>query len=842
MNAMHRRGHPLRLALFAVGGIAVLGVAASVVVAAALDPAKLRDTLQDAVLRSTGRTLTVSGGVHLRFGLSPEFEVDGIALSNLDGTSRPQMLTAKSVRANLALLPLMGGDAVISALTLVGPDIVLERAADGTPNWQFTPPRRTLYQGHSAQPSNGTHHRVEIRRIDIAGGTMSWLPHQGQPRRFGIDHLTLSAASDDAPMSLDFAGSYDGPAGALPFTLTGSSGSFQRLQGGPVSALAGAWPLTLQLNIQGADLHVEGGFTHPDQVRSYQFRLTGHAADLSVLNAFLAKPYVPPLAGVNFTALLSDGSQGELRTSQLSIHTEASDLGRVVPGLSVKQLLFSAPGPGQLAQLSVDGSYADQPMRLAAAVMQPDIVAAGAPVQLTISAQAAGATLSAHGTLPPSMDSSGLDVQVEAKAPDLSTLSALVHESLPAAHGFALSAELEDAGVKLHGITVRNLMVTSSMGDVAGQFTANWYPRPAIAGTLASRMLDLDTIAAGAPGEILPAIWPPPAGGGPSVQVQMPQPDAQSPSQPPPVIPSLTLAARHFTLPLAFLRANDADVSLTIGDLTAWGQHYHDVAAHLELVDGKLALNPFRAEAPEGAIIGGASIDASSDEPPVAVTLRTPSISAGAVAGLFGYPGQASGTMQVDAELSGVGQTEAALEASLNGRLGLAMVNGKVDNALVQAAIGDALQTQGVPSLGDGSSQVRCFALRMDFAGGVGKLRALAADTSRLTLSGDGIVNLNAGTADLHLRPQVRLGPTSVSSPVSLAGPFGALRASLDPAFGNGRVGIEIGGGGGSGCTDKLALARNGLGGPLPSAAPPADTGLTIKIKKPKDLLRGLFH
>jgi uncharacterized protein involved in outer membrane biogenesis len=355
-------------------------------------------------------------------------------------------------------------------------------------------------------------------------------------------------------------------------------------------------------------------------------------------------------------------------------------------------------------------------------------------------------------------------------------------------------------------------------------------------------MLDLDTIAAGAPGEILPAIWPPPAGGGPSVQVQMPQPDAQSPSQPPPVIPSLTLAARHFTLPLAFLRANDADVSLTIGDLTAWGQHYHDVAAHLELVDGKLALNPFRAEAPEGAIIGGASIDASSDEPPVAVTLRTPSISAGAVAGLFGYPGQASGTMQVDAELSGVGQTEAALEASLNGRLGLAMVNGKVDNALVQAAIGDALQTQGVPSLGDGSSQVRCFALRIDFAGGVGKLRALAADTSRLTLSGDGIVNLNAGTVDLHLRPQVRLGPTSVSSPVSLAGPFGALRASLDPAFGNGRVGIEIGGGGGSGCTDKLALARNGLGGPLPSAAPPADNGLTIKIKKPKDLLRGLFH
>ena len=61
----------------------------------------------------------------------------------------------------------------------------------------------------------------------------------------------------------------------------------------------------------------------------------------------------------------------------------------------------------------------------------------------------------------------------------------------------------------------------------------------------------------------------------------------------------------------------------------------------------------------------------------MAVTLRSPSISAAAAAGLLGHPGEASGVMQVDAQLSGTGQTLPALEASLNGHLGVAMVTAR---------------------------------------------------------------------------------------------------------------------------------------------------------------------
>jgi AsmA protein len=838
MQAPPRR-RPTRPILLAAGIVLVLG-GGLYVLAATLNPDQLREDLQEAVRRQTGRDLQVAGGVHLRLGLSPEFVLDEVSLANAPGASRPQMFTARHVRARLALLPLLAGDAVISALTVEQPDLLLERTADGTPNWAFAPERRALYQGHGVSgggsgSGGGGGHRVEIRSVTFVGGQLGWQPQAGAPTVLAIDRLRLSADGADSPMSLSFEGSERG----ARLTVTATSGSLQRLQGGVASAVAGPWPLDVDAATQGATLHVGGGFTHPDQARGYQLRARLTAPALGQLNALLPDPILPPLAQVEAAVLLTDGGDGEIRTSQLSVHAGASDLSAWVAGLSVKQAQLSAPGPGQLAQLTVDGSYQDQALRATATAMQPDIVGAGGPVQVSVDVQAAGASLSAHGTMPPGLGTSGLDMQVSLHAPDLSLLSPLAGRPLPPARDVAMSAGIGDAGVKLRGVAVRNLAVTSSLGDLSGNLTAVWSPRLDFDGTLSARVLDLDALLPGGAGA-LPAIWPEPQGAAASGTVQpMPAPDGV----PPQPAPEAVAAGR--ALPLARLRTTDANLNLSVGDLTLGGRHYSDVQAQLQLEGGKLALNPFRAQAPEGQVDGGISIDASSDDPPVAVTLRSPSLAAGAVATALGYPGGASGTMQVDAQLSGVGQTLQALESSLDGHLGLALVDGQVDDSLVQGLIGAALNTAGVPSFGGGGSQVRCFAMRVDFRHGEGTLRALSADTSRLALDGGGRIDLGTGTADLHLRPRVRLGPTEVAAPVSLRGPFGGMRAALDPVMGGGRYGLTIGSGpaGPSDCAGHLALARGGLGGPMPAVAPAAgDPNAGFVIRKPKDLLKGLFH
>ncbi len=832
MPPIRPRRSPFSPLILAVAAIAIVGVAGIVVASAALDPKRLSAELQDAVHRSTGRDLTISGGAHLRLGLSPRFEVDDVALSNLPGGSRPQMLTAKSLSARVALLPLLAGDAVVSSLALQDPDILLERTADGTPNWRFTPERHVRSGGSSS--TGGGSHRVEIRRVRVDGGHLAW---QGGGPALAVDITSLiwTADSTDAPMSLTF----DGSKGGTPVRLTASSGSLQRLQGGPVSALAGTWPLTVDLSVLNATLHVLGGINHPEQGRSYQFRVTANAQSLDELNPLFSRPILPPLRDVNVTALLADGDQGELRTSQVSGHAGASDLGAWVPGLAVKQAQLSAPGPGQLAQLSVDGTYQDQPLRLAAATTQPDLVGAGAPLPITLSGQAAGASLSAHGTMPTGLGAPGLDLRVEMRAPDLSSLSPLVGRKLPDAHDVSLAAQVADAGVRLRGIAVHELVVGSSLGDLSGDMTVQWQPRAAVTGTLTSRTLNLDAISA-PEGGLLPAIWPPAAANDAGQVQAMPAPASDTPAAAAPAQPGRA-ATPPDALPLAALRNTDADVSLQVGNLTFGGQQLQDLQAHLQVTDGKLALNPFRATSPEGAIIGGASLDASSDEPPVAVTLRSPAISAAAVAGLLGYPNGAHGNMQVDAQLNGTGQTVAALKASLDGHLGLAMVNGEVSDALLQSLIGPALDAAQVPGVGGGTSQVRCLAARFNFTDGVATVRALAADTSKLSLDGTGTINLQNQAVDMHLRPRLHLGPTEVAAPVSLTGQLGALKATLDPVLGGGRVGISIGGApaGPSVCAGQLAVARGGLGGPMPAAAP-AVPG--FNIRKPRDLLKGLFH
>jgi AsmA protein len=309
---------------------------------------------------------------------------------------------------------------------------------------------------------------------------------------------------------------------------------------------------------------------------------------------------------------------------------------------------------------------------------------------------------------------------------------------------------------------------------------------------------------------------------------------ATPPAEPPPelIIPDTKL-------PFAALHGADANLTLSADRVKLDGENYSDLEAHVLANDGKLIVNPLRLTSPQGAIIGAFTLDEGVDPPAVALTLRSPSLSAARVAALLGEEGGATGALQVDAQLSGTGDTPRALATSLTGHLGVTMVDGTITDTMVSALFANALNTAGVP-MGGGSSDVRCLAVRSDFYHGAGRVRALALDTSRLSVDGDGVLDLGAETLTLHLRPIVRIGGTGVAAPVEVTGPFSALKPALEPMT-NGRVGITIGGPQPSdeGCVAQLALARGGMPGPMPSLAAPVPG---VKRKKPIDLLQGLFH
>ncbi len=375
------------------------------------------------------------------------------------------------------------------------------------------------------------------------------------------------------------------------------------------------------------------------------------------------------------------------------------------------------------------------------------------------------------------------------------------------------------------GIALQALHLTMPQGDVSGEVALRWKPRPSVVGTLTSQRLDLDALAAKA-AATLPTVPPNPAPVGPA-------------SPPTDVPPSPARLLPDAPLPFDALRHVDADLHLALAEVLWRNTAYHAVAGRLLLQDGRLRLEPLRAQVPGGTVQGLVLADAAAPAPTVAVELRAPGMDAGPLLAAFGAPELTTGRIDADVQLKGAGASVRTIAASLDGHVGLAMVDGEVDNRWLVGLFGDALR--GLPVELKGKSAVRCLAVRFDAASGQATSRALLLDASRLHLDGEGGVNLADETLDLRLHALVRLGGTAIAVPVHLAGSWRSPRPQVAVNGGAGQGALVIGAAPGpDACPAQLTLARDGRAGLMPAAASgPAEAS---RLPKPADLLRSLLR
>jgi uncharacterized protein involved in outer membrane biogenesis len=164
------------------------------------------------------------------------------------------------------------------------------------------------------------------------------------------------------------------------------------------------------------------------------------------------------------------------------------------------------------------------------------------------------------------------------------------------------------------------------------------------------------------------------------------------------------------------------------------------------------------------------------------------------MAAALGIPAAMTGTIDITLDLHASGTTPHAMAATTSGRAAFALTDGEIENAVLATLFAPVLRGANIPLDATGHSRVACLALRLDAANGQAAVKALALDTSKLRLDGDGALDLGAETMDLHLRPTIRLGPTSVAVPVHVAGPWRAPKAAADRGvIAPGRFGISIG-------------------------------------------------
>ena len=598
--------------------------------------------------------------------------------------------------------------------------------------------------------------------------------------------------------------------------------------------------------------------------------------------------------------------------------------------VDLKTLVVAAPSPAENMHLAMTAAFNGNPFTLSGDVgplaqLQGAGTAAAWPVRLDIAA--AGAKLALAGSIAQPEQLRGYAVKITASVPDLAALQPFApHSVLPPLHDIAFAAQVADTGaalpaisdVTLHvgasdlgsvaaGLKIEKLDVTAPKADqpvhvaVQGSFggapatlngsvgippllmsggklggtvpidwtaqalgsslvvkgTAGQGPdgRPMVNATAQSEKLDGDALVA-AIGQARQPPPPAPAGAPPS---------AASPSPPP------ATKGRLFPdtpIPFHLLRVADADVTLTIGELKWGGSLYRAISTHLDLRGGKLKLDPVVATLPAGRFEGAFTADATQPAPPVTLRLNAPSLALQPVFAAAGKPEYVNGNVGLHANLSGAGATPHAIAASLNGTLGVAMEHATVDNRLLGSTLGSVLRDVNALDLvgRGGSSEIQCFAARLDAQNGIVTVQSLVLSSSLISMEGSGSINLGNETLDLHLRPQVQFVATPVVVPLRVTGSLrapstasdvsGAVAGTVGSAAGT-ALGLPLGivsgvlSGGkslgrseGADCGAALAFARGGTAGSSPAAetAPAAPTGQPkLKLPNPGNLLKRLF-
>jgi uncharacterized protein involved in outer membrane biogenesis len=595
--------------------------------------------------------------------------------------------------------------------------------------------------------------------------------------------------------------------------------------------------------------------------------------------------------------------------------------------IDLKTLEVGAPSPTENMHLAMTAAYNSNPFTLSGDVgplarLQGPGTAGAWPVRLDVAA--AGAKLALSGSIAQPEQLHGYAVKITANVPDLAALQPFVpHAVLPPLHDIELAAQIADTGaalpaisdVTLHvgasdlsgvaaGLKIDKLDVTApkadqpvhvamqgsfggapatlngsvgippllmSGGKLGGTVPIDWTAqalgsslvvkgtagqgpdgRPTINATATSEKLDGDALAA-AIGQARQPPPPLPAGATPSAVSPPPAPKGR-------LFPDTPI-------PFDLLRLADADVTLTIGELKWGGSLYRAISTHLDLHGSNLKLDPVVATLPAGRLEGAFTADATQAAPPVTLRLNAPSLALQPVFAAVGKPDYVNGNIELHANLSGAGATPHAIAASLNGTLGIAMENATVDNRLLGSTLGSVLRDVNALDLvgRGGSSEIQCFAARLDARNGIATLQSLVLNSSLISMNGSGTINLGNETLDLHLRPQVKFVATPIVLPLRVTGSLrapstasdvsGAVAGTVGSAAGT-ALGLPLGivsdvlSGGktlgrteGADCGAALAVARGGTASaPAAQAAPAAPTGQPkLKLPNAGNLLKRLF-
>lgn len=422
----------------------------------------------------------------------------------------------------------------------------------------------------------------------------------------------------------------------------------------------------------------------------------------------------------------------------------------------------------------------------------------GQPFRIQLDGRAGATHAVASGTLTNPFQLQTFDLQFKLSGQDLADLYPLLGIAVPESPPYALDGRLKRDHQIWRYEKFSGRVGDSDLGgdvqfDVGGE-------RPRLTANLVSKRLDFDDLAGfiGAP---------PKTGGNETANAEQKAEAAR-------------LAARPTVLPdtpynLGKLRAMDADVRWKAQRINSPSLPLDDMDAHLLLDDGLLRLQPLNFGVAGGDIRSTIRMDARRPQIATALTASVRRVQLGQLFPDAKLAEQASGGISGQIELSGNGNSVAAMLGSSDGTVGIAMGRGHVGNLVMELAGLDVAESLRFLFTGDRQIPLRCAFADFGVNDGLMTSRSMAVDTTDTLILGQGTVNLKNEQLDLLLRPRPKdISILALRSPLRIGGSF------KDPSF----------------RPDFKALGlRGAIALTLGSIAPPAALLATIETGPGKD-------
>lgn len=295
----------LKAILITLAVLTVIALGAGAYFVSRIDAKTVVREAQAVVKEETGRTLEIGGKIDLRI-FKPAIVAENIRFSNAPWGSRPDMVRARRVEVEIALIPLITGTISIDRLILIEPDVLLETDRKGRENWQFQTKEAA---GKPADASEPFRPRIRLGAFRITDGLIVYRDEaKGTQTRVEIKTLDRRGAGSGRRYPLAVKGNVNG----RPFEVNGTIGD-------PSSILASGGVVPLDLKVSAAKVQAEAKGRVVDLLgrADAHIQVEFEAKDVQEFAAQFGQK-IPPLGSLKARATV-DRNKGRLGVSDLDL-------------------------------------------------------------------------------------------------------------------------------------------------------------------------------------------------------------------------------------------------------------------------------------------------------------------------------------------------------------------------------------------------------------------------------------------------------------------------------------------------------------------------------------------